>query len=400
MAGFEESDLYAAFGLEQPAGGNEPGAAEPGAQEGQARGTEPGTGEAQEPAQTQEQDPSRDQGDGGAQGGAGGARDVSGASQAEGGQEGEPAQQTKEQPPQGGRGIRNEAEPQTAAQRAENAARRRREEQQAAIDAAVKMAVEDERARTKGQMEAFFAKAGMKNTVTGKPITTLEEFDAWQADYEAARLQKDLKAGKLTPEALRSAVEQTPAIQALKKQQEQRAAEDEQRRQAEAKARVDAELAEIHKLDPAINTVEDLLSMPDAKAFYDLVRKGNSFLDAYRLANFDRLQAARAEAARQQAMNNARGKDHLDRHRDPPGDRGGHGAAGRDAGIQALQSDGHGGGDHRLVQQAQEMSGAPGDRGSVKRRKPCFSPGKATTGLCSPGSICRRRPAPTTWGRP
>ena len=177
--------------------------------------------------------------------------------------------------------------------------------------AAVKMAVEDERARTKGQMEAFFAKAGMKNTVTGKPITTLEEFDAWQADYEAARLQKDLKAGKLTPEALRSAVEQTPAIQALKKQQEQRAAEDEQRRQAEAKARVDAELAEIHKLDPAINTVEDLLSMPDAKAFYDLVRKGNSFLDAYRLANFDRLQAARAEAARQQAMNNARGKDHL-----------------------------------------------------------------------------------------
>lgn len=217
-----------------------------------------------------------------------GAGDVSGASQAEGGQEGEPAQQTKEQ-------------------RAENAARRRREEQQAAV----KKAVEDERARTKGQMDAFFAKAGMKNTVTGKPITTLEEFDAWRADYDAAKLQKDLKAGKLTPEALRSAVEQTPAIQALKKQQEQQAAADEQRRQAEAQARVNAELAEIHKLDPTINTVEDLLSMPGAKAFYDLVRKGNSFLDAYRLANFDRLTTARAEAARQQALNNARGKDHL-----------------------------------------------------------------------------------------
>ena len=175
----------------------------------------------------------------------------------------------------------------------------------------MKQAVEEERARAKGQMEAFFSRAGLKNTVTGKPITTLEEFDAWRADLDAAKLQKDLKAGKLTPEALRSAVEQTPAIQALKKQQEQRAAEDEQRRQAEAKARVDAELAEIHKLDPAINTVEDLLSMPDAKAFYDLVRKGNSFLDAYRLANFDRLTTARAEAARQQALNNARGKDHL-----------------------------------------------------------------------------------------
>ena len=175
----------------------------------------------------------------------------------------------------------------------------------------MKKAVEDERARSKGQMDAFFAKAGLKNTVTGKPITTMEEFDAWRADYDAAKLQKDLKAGKLTPETLRSAVEQTPAIQALKKQQEQQAAEAEQRRQAEAKARVDAELAEIHKMDPTINTVEDLLSMPSAKAFYDLVRKGNSFLDAFRLANFDRLQTARAEAARQQAMNNARGKDHL-----------------------------------------------------------------------------------------
>lgn len=293
MAGFEESDLYAAFGLEQPAGGNEPGAAEPGAQEGQAQGTEPGTGGVQEPEQDLAgHEPPAEPGEGEVRGGSGDAGDVSGAAPAEGGQAGAPAQQTKEQ-------------------RAENAARRRREEQQAAIDAAVKKAVEDERARTKGQMEAFFAKAGMKNTVTGKPITTLEEFDAWQADYEAARLQKDLKAGKLTPETLRSAVEQTPAIQALKKQQEQQAAEAEQRRQAEAKARVDAELAEIHKMDPTISTVEDLLSMPSAKAFYDLVRKGNSFLDAYRLANFDRLQAARAEAARQQAMNNARGKDHL-----------------------------------------------------------------------------------------
>ena len=82
------------------------------------------------------------------------------------------------------------------------------------------------------------------------------------------------KAGKLTPEALRSRGGTDAGDPGAEKQQEQRAAEDEQRRQAEAKARVDAELAEIHKLDPAINTVEDLLSMPDAKAFYDLVRKG------------------------------------------------------------------------------------------------------------------------------
>lgn len=296
MAGFEESDLYAAFGLEQP-GERDPEPAEPGTQGGQAQGMEPGTGRAQEPVQDQGQEPSQDQGDGGAQGGPGGAG-TDGQEPEEGGQEGT-AQQTKEQ-------------------RAENAARRRREEQQAAIDAAVRQAVEAERARSKSELDAFFAGAKMVNTVTGKPITNLEEFRAWRADYDADRAAKALKAGKLTPEAIQSVVEQTPAIQELKRLQEQETAQAEQRRQDEerqrqaaARARVEAEIAEIHKMDPTISSIQDLMAMPTAKAFYDLVKKGNSFLDAYRLANFDRLQTARAEAARQQAMNNARGKDHL-----------------------------------------------------------------------------------------
>lgn len=64
-------------------------------------------------------------------------------------------------------------------------------------------------------------------------------------------------------------------------------------------------------MDPTISTVEDLMKMPTSKAFYGYVQKGNSFLDAYRLANFDALTKAREEAARHQALVNARGKDHL-----------------------------------------------------------------------------------------
>ena len=51
--------------------------------------------------------------------------------------------------------------------------------------------------------------------------------------------------------------------------------------------------------------------MPTAKEFYALVQKGNSFLDAFRLANYDRLTAQAAEAAKQQAQNLSRSKDHL-----------------------------------------------------------------------------------------
>ena len=51
------------------------------------------------------------------------------------------------------------------------------------------------------------------------------------------------------------------------------------------------------------------------------MKRGNSFLDAYRLVNFDRLTAARAEAAKRQALNNARGKGPSDGRTDPPGYR-------------------------------------------------------------------------------
>ena len=169
MAGFEENDLYEAFGLEQPKeGGNDPEPAEPGA-EVQEQGEEPGADSAHEPPEgqelSQEQEEPEDQ-DGG---GAGEQEEPP----EDGG--GKPAQQTKEQ-------------------RAENARRRRQEEQEAAIKAAVEKALAEEREKSKADMAAFFARANLKNTVTGKPITTMEEFDAWRADYDAAKLEKDLKA--------------------------------------------------------------------------------------------------------------------------------------------------------------------------------------------------------------
>ena len=127
MAGFEENDLYEAFGLEQPKeGGNDPEPAEPGA-EVQEQGEEPGADSAHEPPEgqelSQEQEEPEDQ-DGG---GAGEQEEPP----EDGG--GKPAQQTKEQ-------------------RAENARRRRQEEQEAAIKAAVEKALAEEREKSKADM--------------------------------------------------------------------------------------------------------------------------------------------------------------------------------------------------------------------------------------------------------
>lgn len=199
----------------------------------------------------------------------------------------------------------------TPEQRKEAAAQRRRQEQQAAIDDAVNKAMQAEREKSREEMENFFKAAQLKNSITGEAITSMEEFRAWKQAFDAAQLQKDLKAGRLTPESFEKAISELPAVKRLEgiaqKQEQARQEKD----MAAAKAKVEGELAEIHKLDPSISTVEDLLKMPKAKEFYALVKAGNSFLNAYRLSHFEELQTKAVEAAKQKALNDTRGKDHL-----------------------------------------------------------------------------------------
>lgn len=292
MAEFTEQQVYEALGL--GAKEQEPAAPAPGKQEQepQANPTAEGAKE-QEPAAPASHEEPSDQTDP--------QEPPTREAEVQGGEEQEPPDAA----PEGGEEGR-----QTEEQRRENAARRRRAETQAAIDKAVQEAVKAEKDRSKAEMDAFFANAALKNTITGKPITCMEEFNEWKQAFDAAKLQRDLKAGKLTPESLQKAIEQTPAMKQVQ-QIARRQEEDRRQDSVLTQAQVDAELREIHKLDPSIKDVKDLLTMPSAREFYALVRKGNSFLDAFRLANYDRLKAEAAEAARQQAMNNARSKDHL-----------------------------------------------------------------------------------------
>ena len=202
-------------------------------------------------------------------------------------------------------------------------------------------AVEEERARNKAQWDAFFASAGLKNNLEGgKPITSLEEFQQWKIRYDRMKLEQDLKDGKLTPEALeamiRSAMgragEARPqgserAAQAFSTgappqssaEAGQNAAENGRntsgRSPSVTKEQIDQELAEIHRMDGSVNGLEDILKMETGGAFQEAVRRGHSFLDAFKLANFDRLQSrAQNEAAQraaQAARNSVRSKEHL-----------------------------------------------------------------------------------------
>lgn len=197
----------------------------------------------------------------------------------------------------------------------------------AMTEQAVSRALEAERARNQAQWDEFFASAGLKNNLDGgKPITSLDEFHAWKTRYDRMRLERDLQEGKLSPEAFEAAVRaeveraaarpatgQTPGGDAAG--QTPPAAAPQRAAAQVTQAQIDAELAEIHRLDGSVSGLADILKMDTGGAFRDAVRRGHSFLDAFKLANFDRLQNARqneaAQRAAQAARNSARSKDHL-----------------------------------------------------------------------------------------
>lgn len=295
--GFTEKEVYAAMGVEAPeeapaaehTGGNGQGVAAPAAE--QTTGTPEGA--AAEPAGNAD-------GTGTEPEGKSADTPAAAAGQAEG------AENTESGAPDGsGEGKAPAA--QTEAQRHEHAAARRRAEQRAAIEEALGR----ERAQQAQEWKDFFARAGLKNTVTGQTITSKAEFDEWLKVHAQDKLQQELAQGQLTPEGLEAAISANPIVQQaqeiIRAREEERAAAEQERMQRA----IDEQIKKIHALEPEISGVEDLLKLPESEEFYARVKSGMSFYDAYLISTRERREKSLAEAARTQALQNARSKDHL-----------------------------------------------------------------------------------------
>ena len=294
---FTEKEVYEAMGMEapeeapaaEPTGGNGQGVAAPAAEE---TGGAPGSAGAEQTGDANGAGPKPEE--------------KSAETPAAAAGEAPDAENTDNGAPDGG-GEGEAPAAQTEAQRHEHAAARRRAEQRAAIDEALGR----ERERTAQEWKDFFAAAGLKNTVTGQPITSKAEFDEWSKAHAQDKLQHELELGRLTPEGLETAISANPIVQQaqeiIRAHEEERRAAEQERMQRE----IGSQIAEIHKLEPEINGVEDLLKLPEAEQFYAAVKGGRSFLDAYYLVTRERREARIAEDARNQALAADRSKDHL-----------------------------------------------------------------------------------------
>lgn len=251
------------------------------------------------------------------------------------GQEGQEPESGQDELEDGQEGIQEGQEPEEQEKPKEQKAQTLTRE---ALEEAVRQAVARERQRQEQVMADFFRSANLRDPVTGEIIRDMSGLESYSQAAETRRLERNLAEGKLTPEDIdamirrRLAAAQAPeGLKGLtgdagpQGEAAQAAPAGEVRRQEApevTEAQVAAELAEIHRLDPGVNSLEDILKGPEKDAFVSAVRRGNSFLDAFRLASFDRLRQQRQAEAAQRAAQAERNRSRSKEHMVPAGSRG------------------------------------------------------------------------------
>ncbi len=200
---------------------------------------------------------------------------------------------------------------QSAEENSKYAAARRKAE--AERDLAVQKAREETRAQMQAELAETIKALGMVNPYTKQPIVDKAGLDEYKQRFEIEKKARFAKKAGMDDTEFQKFVDDLPEV----KEARAKAAQAEEAQKAvaaeRAKQEIDRQLAEIREMDPAIASLEDLQKMPNYQQFYDLVKRGNTLTDAYRLANFEKLTAQQSQQAKQAALNQVNSKSHLDR---------------------------------------------------------------------------------------
>lgn len=197
-----------------------------------------------------------------------------------------------------------ESQPQSADENRRNAAARRKAEQERVLADLRRDA--DQRVRDAERNAVIAATGGKVNPYTGKLIESVEELNAFNAAFKAENSRQKLQQAGIDPKDLETLISQHPAVQQA--QRSDAAARNQMRQKL-----IDQDIADIGNIDPSIKSIEDLMQSPAGAEIEKLVKqRGLSYLEAFKLVNFDRVSAARAAAVGKASAEKAGGKAHLD----------------------------------------------------------------------------------------
>ena len=206
-------------------------------------------------------------------------------------------------------GETQEEPPKKTEEDAKYAAARRKAEQER--DAAIEKARKEAREEAQRTIDEAIRSSGLTDPYTGRPITTKAELDAYQARHQEEQARNLQKKAGLTQEQYQAFVNSLPEVRQARQAQEQAEKATREVREQAAKSKIEEQLKEISAIDPTIKGLGDLTKMENYQRFYELVKRGNTLTDAYKLANYDVLTQKAAEASRKTAITAAKSKEHL-----------------------------------------------------------------------------------------
>jgi len=145
----------------------------------------------------------------------------------------------------------------------------------------------------------------LKNPKTGQPIRSEADYLAALDAQEEMKAKAQLEQNGVDPTLIDTLVNNNPAIR-------QAQAVMAQQKESQTLAQIIGEVAELKAIDPSINTLYDV--PPDVlRCVLDNASHGRhvNLIEAYKLTQFGRVSEKQQAAIQQNAINQAKGKQHL-----------------------------------------------------------------------------------------
>jgi len=179
------------------------------------------------------------------------------------------------------------------------------EEPKVDINAIAAAARRKAEAEVRSRDEEYVRRFGhLTNPKTGQPIRSEADYFAALDAQEELKAKEQLKQSGVDPSLLDNLIANNPVIR-----QAQTVLQNQQMQQSISQ--INAEIAELNKLDPSITSIATIPNIDQINAIVQRTGGQITLTDAYKIVNFGKVSEGKEAAIQQNAINQAKGKQHL-----------------------------------------------------------------------------------------
>lgn len=146
----------------------------------------------------------------------------------------------------------------------------------------------------------------VKNPVTGAPIEGWEDYIKAVEEQQRLTREQEIRSKGIDPKIIDDMIQASPVIRQANQIMQANL-------KNEAAQKLAADIKAVSEIDPSIKSESDIENLETYPQILDLVTNhGLSLPEAFKLANYDSIATRKAEAVKQAAVNQVRGKSHME----------------------------------------------------------------------------------------